>query len=340
MGETDAAEQNAKKDLFGLNSAILAAVLIYVTVVAAAYLRFGTLPVITLGAVAVLVLPFIGLATRSREFVKSSALVVAVLLTYEALQGITGIQARSGSVVSLAGVDQALVGSDFALDVQTAFASSATTFVSTVFYGLHVPLIIIAFVLFWFKDRAVYRGYTYSLVVTSYLALLTFVVLPTAPPWLAGTAQNLLKSGDKMLPSAFQELAAVLLSGESDVVAAFPSLHAAYATLFSIFMFKLGRKYGLTSLPIAGGVYFSIIYLGQHFLVDLLGGVAYAGISVYAVERVITRRRRSGSQSPSASNVTVSASTHWRTAGGCVLTFGFGSPRSIRSKELVIRADH
>lgn len=291
MDKADAAERHAKKELFGLNSAILTAILIYVTVVVAAYLRFGTTPEITLGAIAALVLPFIGLATKSKEFVKNSVLIVAVLLTYEALQGITGIFTRSGSAVSLAGVDQALVGSDFALDVQRAFASSATTFVSTVFYGLHVPLIILAFALFWFKDRAVYRGYTYSLVVTSYLALLTFVALPTAPPWLAGTAQNLLKSGDKMLPNALQEVATVLLSGESDVVAAFPSLHAAYVTLFSIFMFKLGRKYGLASLPITGGVYFSIIYLGQHFLVDLLGGVAYAGISTYAVDWVMARRR-------------------------------------------------
>jgi membrane-associated phospholipid phosphatase len=308
MDETGAAEQSVGKGLFGFDSALLAVALIYVSVVAAAYLRFGTLPEISFAVAAVLILPFIGLATRSKEFMKNSALIVAVLLTYEALQGIAGTLVRQGSVISLAGVDQALIGSNFAADVQTAFASSATTFVSTVFYGMHVFLIMIAFVLFWFKDRAVYRGYTYSLVVTTYLALFTFMVLPTAPPWLAGTAQNLLKPGIKMLPAAFQQVQAVLLSGESDVVAAFPSLHAAYATLFSIFMFKLGRKYGFVSLPIAGGVYFSIIYLGQHYLVDLLGGIAYAGISVYAVGWVIARRQRSRFQSPSASDVALSAS--------------------------------
>ncbi|MGP8056184.1 MAG: phosphatase PAP2 family protein [Nitrososphaerales archaeon] len=310
MNEVDTADRNVRKSLFGLDSAILAAALIYVTVVAAAYVRFGTLPQVSFGVVAVLVLPFIGLATKSKEFMKSSALIVAVLLTYESLQGITGTLVHSGSVVSLAPLDQALVGSNFAADVQATFASSATTFISTVFYGMHAFLIVIAFVLFWFKDKAVYRGYTYSLVVTSYLALLTFVILPTKPPWMAGTAQNLLTTGDKMFPAAFQDVQAVLLSGESDVVAAFPSLHAAYATLFSTFMFKLGRKYGLVSLPIAGGVYFSIIYLGQHFLVDLLGGIAYAGISVYAVERVMARRQRTRFQSPPALGGIVSASTH------------------------------
>ena len=310
MDEIDAAEQNVRKGLFGIDSAVLTVALIYVTVVAAAYLRFGMLPEISFAVAAILILPFIGLVTRSKEFMKNSALIVAVLLTYEALQGITGTLVRQGSVVSLAGVDQTLVGSNFAADVQTAFASSATTFVSTMFYGMHVFLIMIAFVLFWFKDRAVYRGYTYSLVVTTYLALFTFMVLPTAPPWLAGTAQNLLNPGIRMLPAAFQQVQAVLLSGESDAVAAFPSLHAAYVTLFSIFMFKLGRKYGFASLPITGGVYFSIIYLGQHYLVDLLGGVAYAGITVYAVDRMMARRHRSRSQLPSISSVAVSASAH------------------------------
>jgi len=298
MDETDATAKNVKKGPFGVSFLeVPAAVLIYVTVVAAAYVRFGTLPPFGFGIFAALAVPIIGFATGSREFVKISVLFVAVVLTYEALQGMTGILVSSGSVVSLAGVDNALVGSDFVSNVQAAFSSSFTTLVSITFYGLHAFLVLIAFVLFWFRDRTVCRGYVYSLVVTSYSALLTFVVFPTAPPWIAGKALNLLASGDKMLPTSLQGVQAALFSGESDIFAAFPSLHAAYVTLFSIFMFKLGRKYGLASLPIAGGVYFSIIYLGQHFLVDLLAGAAYAGVSAYVVGRVMNRRRKVGSVS-------------------------------------------
>ena len=97
-----------------------------------------------------------------------------------------------------------------------------------------------------------------------------------------------------MFPSTFQSIQTVLLSGESDIFAAFPSLHIAYATLFSFFMFKIGRRYGLVSLPIAFGVYFSTVYLGQHYLVDLLGGTAYAMLSIYVVERLILNHRGNG----------------------------------------------
>lgn len=293
MDDDRTSETDTRTGFRTLDHELVGAVLLYATVVAAAYLRFGTLPVFDLGVASAIVFPLIGLATGSREFLKTSVLFVAVLLTYEALQGATGILVASGNVASLAGVDRALMGSDIASDVQEVFASSATTLVSTIFYGLHLFLVLIAFAAFWFKDKTVFRRYAYSLVVTSYLALVTFVILPTAPPWLAGAAQNLLASGDKMLPGAIQELQAVVFSGESDIYAAFPSLHVAYATLFTIFMFKLGRKYGFTSLPVLGGVCFSVVYLGQHYLVDVLAGVAYAAISAYLVGRVMARRRKS-----------------------------------------------
>jgi membrane-associated phospholipid phosphatase len=239
---------------------------------------------------ALVTLPIIGYLARSEEFLRSSVLFVTVILTYEALQGITGALVKSGSVVSLAGADRALVGFNFAGSFQAYFLSPAATLVSTFFYGLHIFLILVAVVLFWFKDRLVYRGYTYSMILTSYLALLTFILLPSAPPWFEGSAQNLLVAGDKMLPPVLQSAQALLLSGESDAFAAFPSLHAAYATLFLVFMFRLGRNYGLASLPVAIGVYFSIIYLGQHYLVDLMAGMAYSLASTLIVERLVLRR--------------------------------------------------
>ncbi len=254
------------------------------------YLRYGKVPEVTLGAVALLTLPAIGFATKSREFLRSSVLFVTVILTYEALQGLTGILVKSGSVVSLAALDKALVGFDMSSTFQSVFASSTTTLLATFFYGLHVFLVMVALVLFWFADRTVYRGYTYSVILTSYLALVTFIILPSAPPWFVGAAKNLLIAGDKMLPPALQSIQAALLSGESDIFAAFPSLHAAYVTLFGFFMFRLGRKYGLVSLPVVFGVYFSIIYLGQHYLIDLLAGVGYALVSAYAVERLVMKR--------------------------------------------------
>ncbi len=264
----------------------------YATITTVIYLRFGKAPMLTLPILAFIAVPVIGYATKSKEFVRSSLLFVTVILTYEALQGLEGVLVSSGSVINLTHLDKSLVGFNLARHVQLMFRSPTVTLIATVFYGMHVFLIMIALGIFWFANRTVYRGYTYAMVITSYLALLTFVVLPSAPPWIAGTARNLLVSGNNMLPSVFHSLQTMLLSGETDLFAAFPSLHAAYATLFSAFMFKLGRKWGFLSLPVLGGVYFSIIYLGQHFLVDLLAGAAYALFSVYIVHKIMNRSKK------------------------------------------------
>jgi membrane-associated phospholipid phosphatase len=294
MGTPDGVGSAGARRRLGFDAAIVVSVLVYLSVSAFVYVRYGTTPEVSLGVIALMVLPVVGVITKSKSFVKNSALLIAVLLAYEALQGTAGAMVKSGSVVSMAGADHALLGTNFVLDVQNAFYSPATNAVAVFFYGMHVFLIMAALVLFWLKKRSVFHGYAYSLVLTSYLGLVTFVLMPTAPPYLAGTAQNLLSVGVKMYPGGFQTLQHILLAGESDAYAAFPSLHAAYATLFTIFMFRLGRKWGVASLPILGGVYFSIIYLGQHFLFDLIGGAAYSAAAVFVVDRLVARHAAAG----------------------------------------------
>jgi membrane-associated phospholipid phosphatase len=264
--------------------------LLYLIVLVAIYLRFGFLFQFTLGVVWLAVIPIavIPIAAyvgeSSREFLKNSVFFVCLLLSYEALQGVTGFLISSGSVVSLAYVDRAIFG--FAFTLQNTFAHPSVTLLSTVFYGLHVFLVIAAIILFWFKNRMIYRGYAYSMVLTSYLALFTFIVFPTSPPWFSGAARNLLSAGIAMLPSALQELQQMLLAIESDKFAAFPSLHAAYAVLFTVYALRLSRKLGLLVLVIACGVFFSTIYLGQHYVIDLLGGIIYSLAAVAVVDKL------------------------------------------------------
>src|SRR5207244_10936081 len=78
---------------------------------------------------------------------------------------------------------------------------------------------------------------------------------------------------------------------ESDKLAAFPSLHAAYVVLFSYFTIKLKRTYALVSIPIMVGVLFSTIYLGQHYITALVAGVSVAATCVLMVTRMERREK-------------------------------------------------
>jgi len=61
--------------------------------------------------------------------------------------------------------------------------------------------------------------------------------------------------------------------------------------LFSYFTIKLKRTYALVSIPIMVGVLFPTIYLGQHYIIDLVAGVAVAATCVLIVTRLDRRER-------------------------------------------------
>ena len=85
--------------------------------------------------------------------------------------------------------------------------------------------------------------------------------------------------------------------------AAVPSLHAAYALLVVLFCFALGRRVGLASIPYALGMWFAIVYFGEHYVSDALIGCAYAAIGYVLIGRWWPRsplRGRTRRRSPRA----------------------------------------
>jgi membrane-associated phospholipid phosphatase len=150
-------------------------------------------------------------------------------------------------------------------------------------YGLHFPIVIGSAILLWYSNKVLYKRYVYSLVACSYVSLIFYTLAPSAPPWYNGVVSNLLATTSAQIGSSnlFSELARIGSLIESDKLAAFPSLHAAYVVLFSYFTTKLKRTYGLVSIPMTVGVLFSTIYLGQHYITDLVAGVVVAAACVY-----------------------------------------------------------
>ena len=143
----------------------------------------------------------------------------------------------------------------------------------------------------WYSDKTLYQRYVYSLVASSYISLFFYLFMPLAPPCYTGVSTNLLDPGAMQfgwssLISSLDNIGELI---ESDKVAAFPSLHAAYVVLFCYFTLKLRKRYGLVSVPITVGVLFSTIYLGQHFIIDLVAGAAIAAACVFIVTRIAAR---------------------------------------------------
>ncbi|MDO8591945.1 MAG: phosphatase PAP2 family protein [bacterium] len=148
------------------------------------------------------------------------------------------------------------------------------------------------------------RDSHYWNVVSTYLVLffsgfLTYLIFPAAPPWLASDGHYIAhitrissevwySLGIRDFPSLYSQIA-------PNPVAAVPSLHAACATLFSIFIFKLyGKKWGALSLLYPISIYFGVVYEGEHYAFDVILGISYAVAAYLLTPYLMRAGRRAG----------------------------------------------
>jgi membrane-associated phospholipid phosphatase len=123
-------------------------------------------------------------------------------------------------------------------------------------------------------------------VVTLAVAgLTTYVLLPTAPPWLASSQGDLDGPPVLRLTSEGFEQVGLNMVGSAlslgqhlvNPVAAMPSLHVAFATLAAGFWWPRVRRPYRLMLPLyPAAMCFALTYSGEHYVLDDLAGVAYA----------------------------------------------------------------
>ncbi len=151
----------------------------------------------------------------------------------------------------------------------------------------------------WIVAHARFRRYAVNVCVLAVVGFATYVLFPAAPPWLASRdgyispAPRLTSIIWGHVPGApFRPL---FESGKhyANNVAAVPSLHAAYALLIALFLWRSARwrwRIPLGLYPFAMG--FSLVYLSEHYVVDIILGWIYALVVFFAIERIVEARSR------------------------------------------------
>jgi membrane-associated phospholipid phosphatase len=138
--------------------------------------------------------------------------------------------------------------------------------------------------LIWLERRDLFLRCATALLVVSFAAVVGFFLFPAAPPWLAAhhglidpvARIGSLQASDSPVSSATSWLQAHLARNE---VAAMPSLHAAYSLLSFVFAYAWRRRVGLALAWYPLAMWFAVVYLGDHYVVDLVAGVVFAAAS-------------------------------------------------------------
>jgi hypothetical protein len=166
--------------------------------------------------------------------------------------------------------------------------------VGTVFYFLHFPLPLAVAFFLWLRRRRAFYDYVAALIILSMAGFVTYLLLPVAPPWWAAE-RGLLPGVEYLKDQGFQDLARMfgfegrylfsytIYQINPNQVAAMPSLHAAYPFLAFLFARRFFGRWGWLMLLYSACVWFSIVYIADHYVVDILGGLLYAAVAYWAV---------------------------------------------------------
>lgn len=168
-------------------------------------------------------------------------------------------------------------------------------------YFSHFVAALAAAVVLWLRDRHRWAAYMRRFAFLSVTGLITYFLYPAAPPWWAAK-YGLLEEVARISTRGWRALGLhgagnMLNAGQiaANPVAAMPSLHTAFALFVVVFFLATTRKRWwplLLSYPLA--MTFTLVYAGEHYVIDVLVGWAYVGLTFVAVgaaERWWAKRR-------------------------------------------------
>jgi membrane-associated phospholipid phosphatase len=112
------------------------------------------------------------------------------------------------------------------------------------------------------------------------LGLLGYWLVPTAPPWWAGGNSHIphvrrimVETGKQVWGRHWEPLYDSL---GTNPFAAMPSLHFATSVMAAHVLADTGRTAGALGWAYAGTLGFALVYLGEHYVADLIAGLALA----------------------------------------------------------------
>ncbi|HEY7332442.1 MAG TPA: phosphatase PAP2 family protein, partial [Candidatus Limnocylindria bacterium] len=314
FGQYSPMAANPEQDLRARNERwLLSAILAYALLVVALMVAGGLLITPDVLLVAFLLVGVV--LGRTRLFLRDWIPFVAIFLAYELMRGIADDAGFPVHVTDVIAAERLISLGHLPTQVLQDWLAPPTgvgpaAIVATVLYMLHFALPIVAGLLLWVRRRPQYHDYVAAFIALSFAGFVTYLLLPVAPPWMA--AQDGFLDGPNgepviryLKPEAFGVIAEALGYPDGDQlssyvfygvnpngVAAFPSLHAGYPFLAFLVLRRAFGAIGWAALGYAVLVWWAIVFTGDHYVIDVLAGIAYAAAAYFGTRWLLARVAR------------------------------------------------
>lgn len=178
-------------------------------------------------------------------------------------------------------------------------ATPVLDFLAGCFYLMWVPLpVVFGIWLFFTGRRELCFRYSCAFLFINILGFIGYYLHPAAPPWYVakfgfdplfdtgGDAAGLVRFDALIGLPVFQ----TIYSGNSNVFAAVPSLHAAYCPVAAFYALKAGDSWWSLVLGIFSiGIWWTAVYSAHHYVIDVLLGILVLILGLILFERMLMR---------------------------------------------------
>jgi hypothetical protein len=219
----------------------------------------------------------------------------ALLLAYDASRGLADGLGATVHVTEPADADRWMAGGALPTVVlQQHWDAAWWEALASLVYGSHFVVTPLVLGVLWVRNRPRWGHYARLVVGLSAAGLVTYVLYPAAPPWLAAKdgviepVQRLSGAGWEVL--GLPRAGALLADSQGQVnqVAAVPSLHTAFAVLTCLVLYPVAKRTwqraGLVAYPVLMAVV--LVWSGEHYVIDTLLGAGYAAGVVVVAARI------------------------------------------------------
>lgn len=230
------------------------------------------------------------LSSRFTLFLRDWAIFLSLVILFDSIRGyifalttVFELPVYMGYAVT---AERALLGGSLApvLLQELWFADRAVGWLErllVVVHASHFLFFLMLGLFVWFLRHELFWKYAVSMLAVMYLGLVGYLLIPTVPPWMAAAEYQVIEPVHKIGASVYNTVIPSLrIAFDTNPIAAMPSLHAAFPALCAMAaLHAFGRRAAWT-VAYALLVAVAVLYLGEHYLVDVLAGWALA-VAVY-----------------------------------------------------------
>lgn len=250
---------------------------------------------------------FYFLSDATRKFILAFLIFIAFWIIFDGMKVFPNYLLNDIHLQSLYQTEKSIFGindqglmitpNEYAQRHSTTFLDVLTGF----FYINWIPIpLIFAFYLFR-KNRMQFLQFALAFLFVNLLGFIVYYAFPAAPPWYVqqyGFEIHFNTPGNTAGLAHFDNFFGIslfhsLYAKSSNVFAAMPSLHSAYPVI--VFYYGLKNKLGLINIFFAVfmlGIWFSAVYSGHHYVLDVLAGIACALTGLFLFERILLKSEK------------------------------------------------